>query len=49
MTLDQFANLAEIIGLILVIASLIYVAQQLRQNTNMLCAESRNENSPGSF
>ncbi len=43
MTLDQFANLAEIIGLILIIASLVYVAQQLRQNTNMLRAESRNE------
>ncbi len=43
MTLEQFASIAEIIGLILVIASLVYVAQQLRQNTNMLRAESRNE------
>ena len=42
MTLDQFANYAEIFGLLLVIASLVYVAQQLRQNANMVRAESRN-------
>ena len=42
MTLEQWAYLAEIIGVILVIASLIYVAQQLRQNTEMMRAESRN-------
>ena len=42
MTLELFASIAEIIGVILVIASLIYVAQQLRQNTEMMRAESRN-------
>lgn len=41
MTLEQFAYLAEIIGVILVVASLIYVAQQLRQNTAMMKAGSR--------
>ncbi len=35
MTLEQFASIAEIIGVILVIASLIYVAQQLHQNTEL--------------
>ena len=35
MTLEQYAYFAEIIGVILVIASLIYVAQQLRQNNEM--------------
>jgi len=43
MTLEEFAYIAEIIGVVLVIASLIYVAQQLRQNTEMMRAESRNE------
>jgi len=43
MTLEQYAYLAEIIGAILVIASLIYVARQLNQNTAMIRAESRNE------
>ena len=42
MTLDQYAAVAEIIGVTLVIASLIYVALQLRQNTEMMRAESRN-------
>jgi len=40
--LEQFANFAEIIGVILVIGSLIYVGRQLRQNTEMMRAESRN-------
>ncbi len=35
MTLEEYAFLAEIIGTILVVVSLIYVAQQLRQNTKM--------------
>jgi len=43
MTLEELAYIAEIIGVVLVIASLIYVAQQLRQNTEMMRAESRNE------
>ena len=33
MTLEQWAYAAEIIGVIVVIASLVYVSQQLRQNT----------------
>ena len=42
MTIEDLANLAEIIGLLLVVASLIYVGRQLRQNTEMIRAESRN-------
>ena len=42
MTLEQYAAIAEIVGVILVIASLIYVARQLRQNTEMIRAEARN-------
>ena len=41
MSLEYFANLAEVVGVILVIASLIYVAKQLRQNTNAIRAQSR--------
>ena len=41
MTLEQYAYLAEIVGVILIIASLIYVARQLRQNTNAQLATSR--------
>ena len=41
MSLDQIANLAEIIGVTLVIASLIYVAKQLRQNTDAINAQTR--------
>ncbi len=41
MTLEQYAYLAEIIGVILIIASLVYVAQQLRQNTDLLAAQAR--------
>ena len=40
--LEQLASLAEIIGVTLVIASLIYVGRQLHQNTEMMRAESRN-------
>ena len=42
MTLEQISYLAEIFGVILVVASLLYVGQQLRQNTEMMRAESRN-------
>jgi hypothetical protein len=42
MALEQFAYVAEIIGVVLVIASLIYVGRQLHQNTEMMRAESRN-------
>jgi hypothetical protein len=41
MTLEQWAYVAEIFGVILIIASLVYVAQQLRQNTNAQLAASR--------
>jgi len=41
MTLEQLAYLAEIVGVILVVASLAYVARQLRQNTDAILAQSR--------
>jgi hypothetical protein len=40
MTLEQYAYLAEIIGVVLVIASLAYVALQLRQNTAAMRASN---------
>ena len=43
MTFENLADLADIVGVIVVIASLIYVARELRQNTEMIRAESRNE------
>jgi hypothetical protein len=36
MSLQQFASLAEILGLFLVFASLIYLARQLKQTTTMM-------------
>ena len=36
MTLDYYANVAEIIGVIVVIATLIFLALQIRQNTKAL-------------
>jgi hypothetical protein len=41
MTLEQFAYLAEIIAALAVIASLIYIGNELRQNTEALQAQSR--------
>ncbi len=41
MTLEQFAYLAEIIAAFAVIASLIYIGNELRQNTEALQAQSR--------
>ena len=41
MTLDQFASLADVVGVVLVIASLVYVAKQLHQNTAAILAQSR--------
>lgn len=41
MTLEQLAYLAEIIGVILVIASLVYIGSELRQNTEALEAQTR--------
>ena len=42
MVIEQIANFAEIVGVVLVVASLIYVGRQLHQNTEMMRAESRN-------
>ena len=36
MTLEQYSQIGEIVAAISVIASLIYVARQLHQNTNMM-------------
>jgi len=41
MTLEQFSYVAQIVGVVLVIASLVYVAKQLRQNTHAVLAQSR--------
>ena len=38
MTLEQYAYVGEIIAAIAVVASLIYVAQQLSQNTDIMRA-----------
>jgi DNA-binding helix-hairpin-helix protein with protein kinase domain len=35
MALEQFAYLAQIVGVVLVVVSLVYVARQLHQNTEM--------------
>jgi hypothetical protein len=43
MSLEQFASLAEIIGLLLVFASLIYVARQLNQTTTMMRVSASGE------
>jgi hypothetical protein len=37
-TLAQLADLADVIGVLLLVASLVYVARQLRQNTEMMRA-----------
>ena len=41
MSLLQFSQLAEIVGVIAVIGSLVYVGMQLKQNTTALHAQSR--------
>jgi len=43
MTVDQVAALAEIIEVILVVAALVYVARQLRQNTQMMRVAAASE------
>lgn len=40
MGLDQFANIAEISAAILVVASLVYVGRQLKQNTQSMRLEN---------
>jgi len=42
MNWDAIGAIAEIIGVLAVVASLVYVAKQLGQNTDMMRAESRN-------
>jgi hypothetical protein len=41
MTLEQFAYLAEIIGVIMIIVTLIYLSLQVRQGAELLRSESR--------
>jgi hypothetical protein len=41
MTLEQGAHLAEIIGVIVVVVTLIYLSVQVRQGTELLRSESR--------
>ena len=43
MSLEKFASLAEIIGLLLVFASLIYVARQLNQTSMMMRVSASGE------
>jgi hypothetical protein len=41
MTLEQGANLAEILGVVVVVVTLIYLSVQVRQGTELLRSESR--------
>ena len=41
MTLEQLAYLAEIVGVIVIVATLVYLAIQTRQNTHALRSASR--------
>ena len=41
MTLEQGAHLAEIVGVIVVVVTLIYLSVQVRQGTDLLRSESR--------
>ncbi len=41
MTLEQYASIAEIIGLIIVVATLLYLAVQVRQGAHLMRSESR--------
>jgi hypothetical protein len=41
MTLEQYAYLAEIIGVIVVVATLIYLSVQIRQGATLLRSEAR--------
>lgn len=43
MALEQYAYISQIVGVILVIASLAYVARQLRQNTEMMRVNASSE------
>tara|TARA_R110002049_G_scaffold78774_4_gene200511 strand:+ start:11003 stop:11491 length:489 start_codon:yes stop_codon:yes gene_type:complete len=41
MTLEQYANLADIIGVIVIVVTLIYLTVQVRQGAELLRSESR--------
>ena len=41
MTLEQYAYLAEIIGVIIVVVTLLYLAAQVRQGAHLMRSESR--------
>ena len=41
MTLDQFASIADIVGVIAVVSTLIYLSAQVRQGAQILWSESR--------
>jgi len=41
MTLEQWAHVADIVGAVVIVASLVYVAAQVRQNTKAQLAASR--------
>ena len=41
LTLEQYAYLAEIIGVVIVVVTLLYLAVQVRQGANLLRSESR--------
>ena len=40
MTLEQFAYLAEIVGVIVIVVTLIYLSMQVRQGAQLLRSES---------
>ena len=42
LTLEQISNIAEIIGALLIVISLVYVAHQLHQNTEAIRVETAN-------
>jgi hypothetical protein len=41
MTLEQYAYLAEIIGVVIVVVTLLYLSAQVRQGANLMRSESR--------
>ena len=41
MTLEQYANLAEVIGVIVIVVTLVYLSVQVRQGAELLRSESR--------
>lgn len=43
MSLEQYAHISQIVGVILIVISLAYVARQLRQNTEMMRVNASSE------